>query len=134
MSWGAILFYGQSIPLAAGRDFVLDLLFFHRGINCLVALEMKIGRFELEYLGKLGFYLEALDRDVKKPHEHATIGVLLCARKDNEAVEYALGRSLSPVPIAEYQTQLPGIAPLQAKLHGLYLLNAPENATPAGEV
>jgi predicted nuclease of restriction endonuclease-like (RecB) superfamily len=72
-----------------GRDFALDLLFFHRGLNCLVAFELKIGRFEPEYLGKLGFYLEALDRDVKKPHEQATIGVLLCASKDDEVVERA---------------------------------------------
>lgn len=119
-------FVGSQYPLqVGGRDFALDLLFFHRGLNCLVAIELKIGRFEPEYLGKLGFYLEALDRDVKKPHEHAAIGVLLCASKDDEVVEYALSRSLSPALIAEYQTQLPDKALLQAKLHELYLQNAP---------
>lgn len=119
-------FVGSQFPLqVGGRDFALDLLFFHRGLNCLVAIELKIGRFEPEYLGKLGFYLEALDRDVKKPHEQATIGVLLCASKDDEVVEYALSRSLSPALIAEYQTQLPDKAVLQAKLHELYLQNAP---------
>lgn len=118
-------FVGSQFPLqVGGRDFALDLLFFHRGLNCLVAIELKIGRFEPEYLGKLGFYLEALDRDVKKPHEQATIGVLLCASKDDEVVEYALSRSLSPALIAEYQTQLPDKAVLQAKLHELYLQNA----------
>lgn len=128
-------FVGSQFPLqVGGRDFALDLLFFHRGLNCLVAFELKIGRFEPEYLGKLGFYLEALDRDVKKPHEQATIGVLLCASKDDEVVEYALSRSLSPALIAEYQTQLPGIALLQAKLHELYLQNAQEDATPAGDI
>ena len=101
--------------------------FFHRGLNCLVAIELKIGRFEPEYLGKLGFYLEALDRGVKKQHEHPAIGVLLCASKDNEVVEYALSRSLSPALIAEYQTQLPDKALLQAKLHELYLQNAPDD-------
>ena len=79
-----------------------------------------MGRFEPEYLGKLEFYLEALDRDVKKPHEAAAIGVLLCADKDEEVVEYALSRSLSPALIAAYQTQLPDKALLQAKLHEFF--------------
>jgi RecB family endonuclease NucS len=105
-----------------GRDFALDLLFFHRGLNCLVAVELKVGRFEPEYLGKLNFYLEALDRDKRKPHENPAIGVLLCASKDNEVVEYALNRSLSPALIAEYQMQLPNKALLQAKLHEFYAL------------
>ena len=121
-------FVGSEYPLqVGGRDFALDLLFFHRGLNCLVAIELKVGRFEPEYLGKLGFYLEALDRNVKKPHEQAAIGVLLCASKDNEVVEYALSRSLSPALIAEYQTQLPDKALLQAKLHEFYMLNAPDD-------
>jgi predicted nuclease of restriction endonuclease-like (RecB) superfamily len=120
-------FVGSEFPLQVGkRDFALDLLFFHRGLNCLVAIELKVGRFEPEYLGKLGFYLEALDRDVKKPHENPTIGVLLCASKDDEVVEYALSRSLSPALIAEYQTQLPDKKLLQAKLHEFYLQNMRE--------
>lgn len=118
-------FVGSEYPLqVGGRDFALDLLFFHRGLNCLVAIELKVGRFEPEYLGKLGFYLEALDRDERKPHENPAIGVLLCASKDDEVVEYALNRSLSPALIAEYQTQLPDKALLQAKLHEFYTLNA----------
>ena len=120
-------FVGSEYPLqVGGRDFSLDLLFFHRGLNCLVAIELKVGRFEPEYLGKLGFYLEALDRDVRKPHEQPAIGVLLCASKDDEVVEYALSRSLSPALISEYQTQLPDRALLQAKLHEFYLQNAPD--------
>ena len=120
-------FVGSEYPLqVGGRDFALDLLFFHRGLNCLVAIELKVGRFEPEYLGKLGFYLEALDREAKKPHEHPAIGVLLCASKDAEVVEYALSRSLSPALIAEYQTQLPDKALLQAKLHEFYLQNEPD--------
>src|SRR3984885_9751970 len=101
-------FVGSEYPMqVGGRDFALDLLFFHRGLNCLVAIELKVRRFEPEYLGKLGFYLEALDRDVRKPHAQPAIGVLLCASEDDEVVEYALSRSLSPGLIAEYQMQLP---------------------------
>ena len=120
-------FVGSEYPLqVGGRDFALDLLFFHRGLNCLVAIELKVGRFEPEYLGKLAFYLEALDRDVRKPHEHPALGVLLCASKDNEVVEYALSRTLSPALIAEYQTQLPDKKLLREKLHEFYLQSAPE--------
>ncbi|MDB5993632.1 MAG: hypothetical protein JWP42_768 [Pseudomonas sp.] len=117
-------FVGSEYPLqVGGRDFALDLLFFHRGLNCLVAIELKVGRFEPEYLGKLNFYLEALDRNERKPHENPAIGVLLCASKDDEVVEYALNRSLSPSLIAEYQVQLPDKQLLQAKLHEFYVLN-----------
>jgi hypothetical protein len=114
-------FVGSEFPLQVGRrDFALDLLFFHRGLNCLVAIELKVGRFEPEYLGKLSFYLEAMDRDVKNEQENPTIGVLLCASKDEEVVEYALSHSLSPALIAEYQTQLPDKRLVQQKLHGFY--------------
>jgi predicted nuclease of restriction endonuclease-like (RecB) superfamily len=119
-------FVGSEYPLqVGGRDFALDLLFFHRGLNSLVALELKVSRFEPEYLGKLAFYLEALDRDVRKAHERPSIGVLLCASKDDEVVEYSLSRTLSPALIAEYQTQLPDKKLLQAKLREFYLQNAP---------
>ena len=124
-------FVGSEYPLqVGGRDFALDLLFFHRGLNCLVAIELKVDRFEPEHLGKLEFYLEALDRDVKKPHERASIGVLLCASRDSKVVEYALSRSLSPALIAEYQTMLPDKNLLQAKLQEFYQLaeNADEQA------
>lgn len=119
-------FVGSQFLLQVGeRDFAIDLLFFHRGLNCLVAIELKVGRFEPEYLGKLAFYVEALDRDVKKPHENPAIGVLLCASKDDEVVEYALGRTASPALIAQYETQLPNKALLQAKLHEFWLAGQP---------
>ena len=122
-------FVGSEFPVqVGGRDFALDLLFFHRGLNCLVAFELKVGRFEPEYLGKLSFYLEALDRDAKKPHENPAIGVLLCASKDDEVVEYALSRTASPALIAAYATQLPDKALLQSKLHEFYLQDAGEAA------
>ena len=83
----------QFLLQVGGRDFYLDLLFFHRELQCLVAIELKIEEFQPEHLGKLEFYLEALDRDVRKPHEQPSIGVLFCATKDEEVVEYALSRS-----------------------------------------
>jgi len=119
-------FIGSEVPIqVGGRDFALDLLFFHRGLSCLVAFELKIEEFQPEHLGKLDFYLEALDRDVRKPNERPSIGVLLCASKNSEVVEYALSRSLSPALVAEYQTQLPDKSLLQAKLHEFYALSAP---------
>lgn len=125
-------FVGSEFPVqVGGRDFALDLLFFHRGLNCLVAIELKVDRFEPEHLGKLNFYLEALDRDVRKPHENPAIGVLLCASKDSEVVEYALSRTLSPALVAQYQTQLPDKQLLAAKLHELYVLNMPDDVPPA---
>ncbi|WP_257873869.1 DUF1016 domain-containing protein [Hymenobacter sp. J193] len=82
-----------------------------------MAFELKIGRFMPEHLGQLGFYLEALDRDVRKPHENPSIGVLLCRDQDEELVEYALSRNLSPALIAQYTLQLPDKKLLQARLH-----------------
>jgi len=118
-------FVGEQYLLqVGGRDFRLDLLFYHRELRCLVAFELKVDEFQPEHLGKLEFYLEALDRDVKKPHEGPSIGVLLCAGKDVEVVEYALSRSLSPALVAEYQTRLPDKAFLQRKLAEFYALES----------
>jgi predicted nuclease of restriction endonuclease-like (RecB) superfamily len=116
-----------------GRDFFIDLLFFNRALNCLVAFELKIEEFEPAHLGQLEFYLEALDRDVKKPHEGPSIGVLLCATKDHEVVEYALSRAVSPALVAEYQTRLPDKQLLQAKLHEFYELAQAQAERPALE-
>ncbi len=122
-------YIGSEYPVQVGsQDFALDLLFFHRELNCLVAIELKVDRFEPEHLGKLNFYLEALDRDVRKPHENPAIGLLLCASKDSEVVEYALNRTLSPALVAAYQTQLPDKQLLAAKLHEFYTLHAPQEA------
>jgi len=119
-------FVGEQYLLqVGGKDFRIDLLFYHRELQCLVAFELKIEEFQPEHLGKLEFYLEALDRDVKKPHERPSIGVLLCATKDSEVVEYALSRSVSPALIAEYQTALPDRKLLQRKLHEFYQLALP---------
>ncbi len=114
------IFIGEEYRLQVGnQDFYIDLLFFHRGLAALVAFELKIGKFSPEHLGQLNFYLEALDRDVKKPHENPSIGVLLCRDKDEEVVEYALSRNLSPTMVAQYEIQLPDKKLIQAKLHEL---------------
>jgi len=86
--------------------FKVDLLFFHRGLQCLVAIELKTGKFKPEYMGQLEFYLEALDRDVRRSNENPSIGILLCQEADRSVVEYAMSRSLSPTMIAEYERQL----------------------------
>lgn len=115
------LFIGEEYKLQVGNtDFFIDLLFYHRGLQCLVAFELKADKFKPDHLGQLNFYLEALDRDVKKSNENPSIGILLCKDKDNEVVEYALSRSLSPTMVSEYKTQLPDKKLLQQKLHELF--------------
>jgi predicted nuclease of restriction endonuclease-like (RecB) superfamily len=115
------LFIGEEYKLQVGNsDFFIDLLFFHRGLQCLVAFELKTDKFKPEHLGQLNFYLEALDNDVKKSNENPSIGVLLCKDKDNEVVKYALNRSLSPTMVSEYKTQLPEKKLLQQKLQELF--------------
>lgn len=121
-------FVGEKVRLQVGQqDFELDLLFFHRDLQCLVAFELKTGRFEPAHMGQLNFYLEALDRDRKRPHENPSIGVLLCGSKDDEVVEYAMSRQLSPAMVAEYQTRMIAKGVLQQKLHEWSLmLRGPE--------
>jgi predicted nuclease of restriction endonuclease-like (RecB) superfamily len=113
-------FVGEEYCVQVGNtDFNIDLLFYNRELSCLVAIELKIGRFKPEHLGQLEFYLEALDRDVKKQNENPSVGLILCAKKDDEVVEYALSRSMSPAMIAEYQTHLPKKELLANKLREL---------------
>ncbi len=101
------LFYEKEYPLQVGNStFKVDLLFFHRGLQCLVAIELKKGKFKPEYMGQLEFYLEALDRDVRRSNENPSIGILLCQEADRSVVEYAMSRSLSPTMIAKYKKQL----------------------------
>jgi predicted nuclease of restriction endonuclease-like (RecB) superfamily len=122
------LFIGEEYKLQVGNsDFFIDLLFYHRGLQCLVAFELKADKFKPDHLGQLNFYLEALDRDVKKTNENPSIGVLLCKDKDSEVVEYALNRSLSPTMVSEYTTQLPDKKVLQQKLHELIDNEADKN-------
>lgn len=119
-----LIFMGEEYKLQVGNsDFYIDLLFYHRELSCLVAFELKIDSFKPEYLGKLNFYLEALDRDVKKPHENPSVGIILCKSKDNEIVEYALSRNLSPALVADYTTKLIDKKLLEQKLHELFELS-----------
>ena len=116
-------FMGQDYRIQVGNDdFFIDLLFFHRDLQCLVAFELKVDKFRPAHLGQLEFYLEALDRDVKKSHENPSIGVLLCREKNNEVVEYALSRSISPAVISEYETKLIPKEVLRAKLNEFYAI------------
>ena len=113
-------FVGEEYRVMVGNsDYYIDLLFYHRGLACLVAFELKIGEFKPEHLGKMNFYLEALDREHKKKNENPSVGIILCASKDDEVVEFALSRSLSPTLISEYTLKLIDKNLLRQKLHEL---------------
>lgn len=115
------IFIGEEYRLQVSKDdFFVDLLFFHRELRCLVAFDLKIARFKPEYIGKMDFYLETLDREVKKEHENPSVGVILCKEKDDEIVEIALSRTLSPTLVAAYETQLIDRELLRKKLHEFY--------------
>ncbi len=111
-------FVGEEYRVQVGNsDYYIDLLFYHRGLSCLVAFELKIGDFKPEHIGKINFYLEALDRETKKENENPSVGVILCANRDDEIVEFALSRSLSPTMISEYTLKLIDKKLLKQKLH-----------------
>ena len=98
------IFMDQEYRLNVGASsFKADLLFFHRGLQALVAVELKKTKFHPRDLGQLEFYLEALDRDVKRSNENPSIGIILCPDADKVVVEYAMSRSMSPTMIAEYK-------------------------------
>ena len=117
-----LLKHMKSFVLELGKDFLfvdsefgvqvggstkrIDLLFYHRALQCLVAIELKAVDFQPEFVGKMDMYLEALDRDVKRDNENPSIGIILCPSADRSMVEYTLSRSLSPTMIAEYQRKL----------------------------
>ena len=122
-------FVGEEFRVqVANSDYFIDLLFFHRGLSCLVAFELKIDNFKPEYLGKMNFYLEALDRDYKKQNENPSIGVILCASKEDEVVEYAMNRNISPTLISEYALKLIDKKILERKLRE-YSELLPDNQT-----
>ncbi len=113
-------FVGEEYRVPVGNtDFFIDLLFYNRALNCLVAIELKIDVFRPEHMGQLNFYLEALDRDVKKPNENPSVGLILCTGKDDTVVEYALSRTMSPTMVADYTLHLPDKDILQNKLREL---------------
>jgi len=127
-------FVGEEYRVQVGNhDFKIDLLLYNRDLRCLVAIELKVVDFKPEHLGQLEFYLEALDRDVRKSNENPSVGLILCAGKDDEVVEYALSRSMSPALIAEYQTHLPQKGLLANKLRELRELAEAEGLVDADE-
>ncbi len=100
-------FVGEEYKVQVGNeDFYIDLLFYNRTLSCLVAFELKIGKFKPEYISKMDFYLEALDRQEKKKNENPSVGVILCASKDVQVVEYAMSRSMSPTMVSQYTLKL----------------------------
>jgi predicted nuclease of restriction endonuclease-like (RecB) superfamily len=115
------LFIGQEYPLqVGGKTYKIDLLFFHRALQCLVAIELKTTEFEPAYMGQLEFYLEVLDNDVKRSNENPSIGILLCKETNREIVRYALNRSLSPTMIAKYERELIPKEVLQKSLNEFF--------------
>lgn len=117
-----ILEHMKAFILAMGRDFLymgneyhiqvggrqrrLDLLFYHRSLQCLVDVELKAEGFQSEYIGKMDLYLEALDREIRRDNENPSIGIILCPEADRYDVEYTLNRTMSPIMIAEYKRLL----------------------------
>lgn len=112
------LFLDEEMHLKVGmNDYFVDLVFFHRELECLVAIDLKIEEFKPDHLGKMNFYLELLDREVRKPHENPSIGVVLCKSKNDEVVEIAMSRQLTPMLVAVYETKFLDKALLRRLLH-----------------
>lgn len=122
-------FVGRQVLLDVGGDeFFIDLLFYHLKLRCYVVIELKGGKFKPEHLGQLGFYLTAVDRQVKSEHDNPTLGLLLCKTKNKIVAEYALGDKTQPMGVAEYklleslpaelQTSLPSIEQIERELAG----------------
>ena len=111
-------FVGEEYPLRVGADtFEIDLLFYHRELRCLVPVELKIGKFKPEYIGKMQFYLAALDEQIKHDHENPSVGLILCKSKNNETVRLAISQAVRKIGVASYQTKLPDTKLLTEKLH-----------------
>ena len=120
-------FVGRQVLLDVGGDeFFIDLLFYHLKLRCYVVIELKGGKFKPEHLGQLGFYLTAVDRQLKSEHDNPSIGLLLCKSKNKVVAEYALGDKAQPMGVAEYrlieslpaelQTSLPSIEQIEREL------------------
>lgn len=100
-------YVGEEYRIQVGdEDFYIDLLFYNRTLNCLVAFELKTEKFKPEYISKMDFYLEALDRQEKKKNENPSVGIILCASKNEQVVEYTMSRSMSPTMVSQYTLNL----------------------------
>lgn len=115
-------FIGEEYPLSVdNEEFRIDLLFFHRELKCLVPVELKIGEFKPEYVGKMQFYLAAIDEQIKLPYENPSIGLILCRSKKESVVRLTLSKTHKPVKISVYQTKLPDKKLLQQRLDKIKL-------------
>jgi len=115
-----LTFVGEEYPVTIGdTDFKVDLLFFHRVLQALIAVELKVGKFKPEYVGKMQFYLAALDKKLKLEHENPSAGLILCKTKDDEIVEIAMSKSISSMRIATYEIIDQKL--LERKIHSLPL-------------
>jgi predicted nuclease of restriction endonuclease-like (RecB) superfamily len=124
-------FVGEEYPVTVGgEDFKIDLLFYQRNLRCLVAVELKIGAFKPEYVGKMQFYLEALDRKVRLKHENPSVGLILCKDRNKEVVEMAMSRAASLMQVSLYKTGVIDQRLLKRRLHGLTF---PENRKGFGD-
>jgi predicted nuclease of restriction endonuclease-like (RecB) superfamily len=123
-------FVGRQVLLdVGGEEFFIDLLFYHLKLRCYVVVELKAGKFKPEHLGQLGFYLTAVDRQVRNEHDNPTIGLLLCKSRNKVVAEYALGDKSQPMGVVEYklaqslpaelQTSLPSIEQIERELAGM---------------
>ena len=97
-------------------------MFYNRDLSCLVAFELKVGKFKPEYVSKMDFYLEALDRQEKKNNENPSVGIILCADKDEKVVEYAMSRTMSPTMVAKYKLKLIDKELLENKLKEISII------------
>lgn len=110
-------YVGEEYRVQVGKeDFYIDLLFYNRALSCLVAFELKIDKFRPEFISKMDFYLEALDRQERKDNENPSVGVILCASKDEQVVEYAMSRTMSPTMVSQYTLKLIDKKLLEEKL------------------
>lgn len=115
-------FVGEEYPLVVeGEEFRIDLLFFHRELKCLISVELKIGDFKPEYVGKMQFYLAALDEQIKLPHENPSVGLILCRSKKENIVRLTLSNAHKPMKISVYQTKLPDKKLIQQQLERIKL-------------
>ena len=123
-------FVGRQVLVnVGGEEFFIDLLFYHLKLRCYIVIELKAGAFKPEHLGQLGFYLTAVDRQVKSEHDNPTIGLLLCKSKNKIVAEYALGDKTQPMGVAEYKliqalpkdlkSSLPSIEQIEKELRGI---------------
>jgi predicted nuclease of restriction endonuclease-like (RecB) superfamily len=123
---GLFAFLGSQYRLEInGKEYFIDILLFHRQLRCLVALELKVGEFQPEFVGKMNFYLSALDTRLRLKEENPSIGIILCKDKDRTIVEYSLRDTHKPIGVSAYKTvtklplQFKGQLPDPAKMKRL---------------